>query len=380
MMPLLAGTTLVLFLLGFLLRTFRQPYVIVYLAAGILLGPHLLGLIQDQELLGRIGVLGVDLLLFFVGMDVSPRRLWSHWKLAVFGTLLQIGVSVVCIWFLGLWFEWPLDRIILLGFVISLSSTAVVLKMLQDWGEFDSQLGQAVLAILLAQDFALIPMLVVVGLLRGRGSEPIGLFLQGVAGAGLVLLVAWLSRKGEIRLPFAARFRRDHELQVFGALTVCLGMSFLTGILGLSTALGAFVGGMIVGMARETEWVHRSLNPFRVVFVALFFVNVGMLIDLDFLKGKWLPILLLLSAAFLINTLINSGILRLFGVTWAESLYGGALLAQIGEFSFVLAAVGFQAGIIADFAYQATILIIALSLLFSPAWIALTRALQRRSY
>ncbi len=160
---------------------------------------------------------------------------------------------------------------------------------------------------------------------------------------------------------------------------ICLGLAFVTGILGLSTALGAFVGGIVVGMARETEWVHRSLEPFRVVFVALFFVSVGMLVDLDFLAANWRQVVLLVAAVFFTNTLINAGILRVFGSGWGDGLYGGALLSQIGEFSFVLAAVGFQTQTVSEFAYKATVLVIALSLLLSPAWIGFVRRVQRRS-
>jgi len=123
----------------------------------------------------------------------------------------------------------------------------------------------------------------------------------------------------------------------------------------------------------------RSLEPFRVVFVALFFVGVGLLVDLHFLASKWRQVALMVAAVFATSTVINAGILRVFGSTWRESLYGGALLAQIGEFSFVLAAVGYQASIISEFSYKATILVIALSLALSPAWIALFRRLQYRS-
>ena len=153
-MPYLVSAILAVLLLGLLLRALRQPYVIGYLIAGIILGPHGYALITDSELLSRLGAIGVVLLLFFIGMEVSPRKLINNWKVAFLGTLLQIFISVGCVWPLGLFLEWPVSRIVLIGFVISLSSTAVVLKLLQDWKEFDSKVGQNVLAILLAQDSA----------------------------------------------------------------------------------------------------------------------------------------------------------------------------------------------------------------------------------
>ncbi len=378
-MPVLAGSVLVILLLGLVMRGLRQPHVVVYLLAGVVLGPSAIGLIRDQEALSRLGAIGVDLLLFFVGMEVSPRRLLANWKVTVLGTVVQIAASSACVLVVGLTLGWSIERVILLGFVISLSSTAVVIKMLQEWEETQTRVGQAVLGILLAQDMALIPMLIIVGMLRGVRLDLATASKQLVGGVLVLALLGWLATRKELRLPLGKRLREDHEIQVFAAAVICLGLAFVTGILGLSTALGAFVGGIVVGMARETEWVHRSLEPFRVVFVALFFVSVGMLVDLDFLAANWRQVVLLVAAVFFTNTLINAGILRVFGSGWGDGLYGGALLSQIGEFSFVLAAVGFQTQMVSEFAYKATVLVIALSLLLSPAWIGFVRRVQRRS-
>jgi CPA2 family monovalent cation:H+ antiporter-2 len=377
-MPLLVGTALAILIVGLVLRSLRQPHVVAYLLTGVFLGHHGIALITGDETISRLGVIGVDLLLFFVGMEISPRRLFANWKIAVVGTLLQVGVSVGCMWLLGVWFGWPLERVVLLGFVISLSSTAVVIKLLQDWGELDTVVGRNAVTILLAQDMVIIPMLIGIGLMRGGATNLSTLGLQLTGGVLLVALVVWMSLKSELRLPLGKILREDREMQVFGAAVVCLGLSFVTGLLGLSTALGAFVGGMVVGLARETDWVHRSLEPFRVVFVALFFVGVGLLVDLDFIVANWRQVALMVAAVFVMNTLINAAVLRLFGNTWRESVYGGALLAQIGEFSFVLAAVGYQISIIGEFSYDATIAVIALSLLLSPAWIGLFRRMQTR--
>jgi CPA2 family monovalent cation:H+ antiporter-2 len=152
-------------------------------------------------------------------------------------------------------------------------------------------------------------------------------------------------------------------------------MSLLTGVLGLSTALGAFAAGILVATARETQWVHRSLEPFRVVFVTLFFVSVGMLVDISYLASHSLQIGVLVMAAFLTNTVINAVILRWLGDSWRDTLYAGALLSQIGEFSFVLAAAGLQASIINQTGYQIVIQVIAVSLILSPAWIMLVKYL-----
>lgn len=379
LLPVLAGGALVILFLGLVMHGLRQPHVVVYLLAGVVLGPTGLGLIREADTVSRMGAFGVDLLLFFVGMEVSPRRLLASWKVTIVGTLIQIAASLGCVFAVGLTLGWRLERIVLLGFVISLSSTAVVIKMLQNLGETKSRIGQAVLGILLAQDLALVPMLIVIGSLGGEHLDALTVARQVFGGLLVLSFFAWLARRDELHLPLGKRLREDHELQVFAAAVICLGLAFFTGMLGLSTALGAFLGGIVVGMARETDWVHRSLEPFRVVFVALFFVSVGMLVDLEFLSSSWRQVVLLLVLVFVTNTVINTGVLRAFGSSWGDSFYGGTLLSQIGEFSFVLAAVGLQAGMVSQFAYKATVLVIALSLLLSPAWVAAVRRFQGRA-
>ena len=375
--PKLVGVILVVLAFGFVLRLLRQPYVIGHLLAGVLLGPHGLGWITDQVATEHLGAIGVVILLFFVGMEVSLPRLIERWRVALIGTALQIGGSLLFVACLGAVFDWSVARVVLLGFVISLSSTAVVIKLLQDWGEMESRAGQDVLAVLLAQDLALVPMLLVVQLL-GAGEVDVGaLAVQLGGGVVLVGALAWLLSRDEIPLPLGRALRDDHELQVFAALILCFGLALLTGLLGLSTALGAFAAGIVVTKARETHWVTERLESFRVVFVALFFFSIGMLIDLPFLRANLAVVLLLLSGVILTNTLLNAGILRWLGDDWRRSLYAGALLSQVGEFSFVLAAVGLTGGMVTEYVYQTTVAVIALSLISAPVWIALVKRVAR---
>lgn len=286
-------------------------------------------------------------------------------------------VSVAVVATIGFWFDWSWSRIVLFGFAISLSSTALVVSMLQQWGEMESEAGQEAIGILLVQDVAIAPMLIVVGLLGGGESLSTSLLArQVVGGIAIVALVTALARHKAIRLPFSDLLRRDHELQLFGALLLCFLFAWLTGVFGLSTALGAFLAGLVVASARETEWVRRNLEPYRVLFVAAFFASVGMLIDLAFFAAHWRPILALVLAAFLTNTLINAGILHALGRSWRTSVYVGALLSQIGEFSFVLAAVGKESGIISDFGYQVVLGGIVGTLVLGPAWIGVLRPLR----
>ncbi len=362
---------LVLLAMGLAMRFLRQPHIVAYLLAGVILGPFGLKVLNDAETLSRAGEFGVALLLFFVGMKVSPRKLMARWQLTGLGTLVQILASIGVVGLIGAWLDWPINRILLIGFVISLSSTAVVLNVLQDRNELHTQVGRDVIGILLAQDLAIVPMLIIIGLLGGEKPAPAELLQQGIGVIGIILMLWWLTASNRVRLPLGARLRNDHEMQVFAALAIFLGMASLFAWLGLSAALGAFLAGMLIGVARETTWVQTRLDPFRVVFVALFFVSIGGLVDLHFFAAHLALIGSLVGLVLLTNWVINTLTFRLLGESWAHSVYSGALLSQIGEFSFVLAAVGLQVGTIGDFAYQLTIAVIAVSLLLAPTWISL---------
>ncbi len=372
-MPVLVGSLLGILLVGLILARFRQPQVVGYILSGVILGPHVFGVVSDSVTLSRLGSQGVVLLLFFVGMEISPRRLIANWKVSVGGTFFQILISVGLVWLLGHLFGWSLGRIVLIGFVISLSSTAVVLKLLQDWRETDSDVGQDVLGILLVQDLALIPMMIILGLMSETGVATGGIALQVIGGSFILMLMFLIVREKPLVLPFAKYLKKDHEIEVFSALLICLGLAFLTGLFQLSTALGAFIAGMLIAKAKETQWVHQRLESFRVVFVAMFFVSIGMLVDLNFLISHLWQILLLLLLVLVTNTFINACILRISGDPWKDSLYAGAMLSQIGEFSFVLTAIGLQIGLITNGGYQMSIAVISLSLLFSPLWILMVR-------
>jgi CPA2 family monovalent cation:H+ antiporter-2 len=372
------GATLVILFTGWMVRILNQPHVMGYLLAGVIIGPFGLGLLHDQALLARLGEFGVVLLLFFAGMEISPRQLASRWRIAFLGTLIQICASVGVIWLIGQALDWPTSRIILLGFVVSLSSTAVVINYLREIREIDTKIGQDVLAVLLAQDVAMIPMLIILGILGGGAVDSNTLTLQTIGAVLILGLMAWVSIYTRIRLPLGRLIRQDHELQIFTAFSMCLGLALITGLFGLSTALGAFVAGMLVGAARETGWVHKRLEPFRVVFVAVFFVSIGLLVDIAFLVEHFMIVITLLVAVFITNACINATIFRILGDSLRNSIYAGVILAQIGEFSFVLAAVGYQSKLISEYGYQVSVAVIALSLLLSPTLISITRRVQRR--
>ena len=377
LLQLLIASALLL-VMGSILRYFGQPHVVAYLLVGMACGPHGLDLIGNAELFSRLGDIGVMLLLFFVGQKIHPRKLIARWRRTILLTLAQISLSLALVGVVGALLEWPLPRVVLLGFVISLSSTAVVLSYLEDRGETDSRIGRDVIGVLLAQDLALIGMLITISLL-GDGELQAADLQRQVLGLVLIgLFLAWITRAERIRLPLGARLHQDHEMQVFAALVLFLSFAALAGWLQLSAPMGAFLAGMLVGAARETRWVGERLDSFRTLFVALFFVSIGTLVDLGFVaENRALVIGLLLLVLFL-NWAVNAATFRALGEPWRHSVIAGAMLAQIVEFSFVLVAAGLATGAIGEFTYKLTVLIIALSLLLSPAMIGLARVLTDR--
>jgi CPA2 family monovalent cation:H+ antiporter-2 len=365
------GILLTIIILGIILKFFKIPYVMAYLLAGIIIGPYGLGVIQDHQIMLKLESIGVMFLLFFVGMKVSASKLIANWKIEIVGTFIQILGSLLCVAALSLWLDWSLDRVILLGFVISISSTAVVLKILEDRNETDSEIGRNVIGILLIQDLALIPMIIIIEFLGGKSPAINELVLQIIGGATTIGFIVWLSKtKVQLKLPLSKLFKKDHELQVFAALLLCFGLAFISELFHLSSAIGAFTAGIIVASTKETDWVSKSLQPFYILFVSLFFVSIGMLIDPKFLVENFGAVLIMVFAALLTNTFINAFILKFLGLSWKESLYAGGLLSQIGEFSFVLISIGLQFNSIGEFEYQMVIYTIACTLLLCPIWIS----------
>lgn len=360
---------------GIILKMLKQTHVIVYIITGIVIGPHVMGIVDDADLISSLGSLGLVLLLFFIGMEISLPNLVANWKISVIGTVLQVIISILAVWLIGQYYDWSLARILTLGFVVSLSSTAVIVKLLQDSGEMDQAVGQNVLGILLVQDVLIVPMLITLNYLAGQETSMQEIWMQIIGGILLIGFVVFLFYKGELKLPFHKTLKHDHEIQVFFAFGLCFGFSMITGFFGLSTALGAFVAGIFVATSKSTKWFHDSLYSFKVIFVALFFISIGMLINIQFLWDHIVIILALVGIVLLTNLFINALIMRGFKMSWKDSLYAGAMLSQIGEFSFVLGQLAYFNQIITDFAYQTIVAVISLTLLLSPIWIGLTKRL-----
>ncbi len=371
--PVIIIVTIVILLTGIILSYFKMPSVIIYIIAGIILGKHGLELITDVNIISMFGSLGVTLLLFFIGMEISLDKLIKNWKVPVIGGILQSLFLFILIFIFGFYLNWSIGKIILISFVITLSSTAVVLKILEMKNELDTKVGQNVISILIFQDILVIPMIIIIGILGGQIPTIQSISLQLLGFILLILFMGYVIKKKELHIPFANSIRSNRDLQIFVALLICFGMAFLTNFFGLSAALGAFIAGMLVNYTKEIHWIHDSLHSFYILFVALFFVSIGLLIDIAFIIENWFIISVLVFLSILANLIVNFSILKILGLNIKESIYGASLLSQLGEFSFIIAALGFSAGTISTHGYNLVIAIISISLFLSPIIISFTK-------
>lgn len=372
---------ILIMVVGFVLKRIKQPYIIGYILVGALLGNDGLSLIEDTETINHLGEIGIILLLFFIGMEISLPEFIKQWKVATLGTLLQVGVSVTIMLGIGFFFDWTIERSIIIGFVIALSSSAVIIKLLVDKDLVNTRIGKNVLSILLAQDIIIVPLLIITSFLGGKEESVADIILMLTGGAIIIGILIYIYNKKTITLPFSKTIENDHEIQVFVAIFFCFGGALASSIFGLSPALGAFVGGLVMHASKATQWIFDTLDSFRVLFVAIFFISIGLQLDFQFIYQNGLAISVVIVAVYLTNHLINSMVLRLFACPWKEAFLGGALLAQIGELSFLLGSSAYGLGIIESYTYKFTISLISLTLIISPFWITLTETLiskQRR--
>ena len=366
---------LAIVLLCLLLKRLHQPYIVAYILVGVLLGESGIGLVERNEALEYFGEIGIILLLFFVGMEIDLPKFKEQWRVALFGTLLQVGGSVGAMVLIGYLMSWGMTLSVVLGFVVALSSSAVIIRILEERKMTATPLGRNVLSILLTQDVLIAPLVIITALLGGQSQSTGELALMIVGASLFVLIVGYIYRKRRVRLPFSKNIESDHELQVFVALLFCFGGALLSSFFHLSAALGAFVGGMVMHAGKATHWIHDTLLSFRVLFVSVFFVSVGLQVDFNFVIENWFPLSLGLGTVYLTNHLVNATILRFFSDNWREALLGGALLAQIGELSFLISATAFSLGIFEGYAYHFTISLICITLVVSPLWILMTERL-----
>jgi len=362
---------------GMTMQRLRQPAVLGYIVAGVILGPSGLALVENRDFVQLLAELGVLMLLFLIAMEMSLRGIREVWKIAVFTTLAQIAAGLAAMWGVGAVVGWTTAHIVLLGFVVAVSSTAVAIKMLEEIGELRSRVGQITVGVLIAQDLAVVPMLVIVGSFRGGGSlEPMALLKVTGSIVFLAVLIVYLSRRKRLHLPFTRLIGNNPDLLPLAGLGFCFGTAAITGLMGLSLAYGAFLAGLIVGNSTARRAMMRHTAPIQTVLLMIFFLSIGLLIDLQYIWDNVWTVLIILTFITVLKTALNIAVIKLLGETWPRAFLSGVLLAQIGEFSFVLAALGLAVGAVSQEAQRLIVALTVLSLMFGPLWLFSARRLH----
>jgi CPA2 family monovalent cation:H+ antiporter-2 len=321
---------------GVLFQRFKMPPIVGFLAIGALVGPHAIGLVRQREMVDELAQVGVVVLLFALGMEVPLSQLARLRRQILLGGGLQIGATVLAV-ALACWLGGSTPgESVFLGFLLSLSSTAAVTKVLVDHGEFAAPHGRLAIAIAIAQDLAIVPMILVVPMLRGAGGGGPGI-VQSFENLALLIAVLAAARLLVPRVLALVSRTRSRELFVLTLATICLLLAVCTDRLGLSMALGAFVAGVLIADTDFHGHAVAEVEPFRDALASLFFVSIGMLFDpLTLVDAPWLVLLALLAAVAGKAAIVAVAARTLGQPGWVR-LRAGLLLAQVGEFSFVLA-------------------------------------------
>ena len=360
---------------GMIMTRFRQPPVVGYILAGLFLGPSAAGLVANEQQIHLLAELGVLMLLFMIGLELPVAAFMKVWRIAVLVTLGQIAGFLLIAFALADLMDWPPAFALLIAFAAALSSTAVAIKMIEEIGEGGTETGRIAVAVLIAQDLAVVPMMLIIGDLGGSGFSTAGVVKVVASGIVLTLLVVYFSRKGRIRLPFAERVAAHPELRPVAAIALCLAAAAMAGVAGLSAAYGAFIAGLVLGNAHGARDLTAAAKPIEGLLMMVFFLSVGLLIDLRFIADNLARVLWWLAIVTVAKTALNIALFRLLAQPWPRAFLAGVLLGQVGEFSFLLAAVGARAGIVPEGQTPLVVSVVALSLLISPLWLAAARRL-----
>lgn len=355
----------------------RQPPLVGFIAAGIALGPTGIGLIGDNEYVSLLAEMGVVVLLFFVGMELSIKAFILSLRQALIVAGGQLAAAMVAGGVIVVLTGAGRSEAIIMGFIIALSSTVVAMKMLEDMGVLRGEAGRIAVGVLIAQDIAVVPMLIFVSSLSGGGTDMVDVALKMVLAVGLLAgILWWFGGHGKIKVPFAADIEEKTEMLALGSLAVCFAAASISGFAGLSPVYGAFLAGIVTGNSTLRSRVIPVIEPIQSVLLVVFFLSIGLLIDLEFIRQNIWQVLGVSLVVIAAKSVLNIFLLRKTGSTTETALIAGLSMAQIGEFSFVLASAGFAAGGLGYDLYRLSIAVTAVSLLVSPVWVGLMHRLE----
>lgn len=366
--------------LGGLAERLKQSPLFGYLLAGTLLGPNALNLLPSHEAVGAIAELGVALLLFTIGLEFSWRRLRSIGPVALGGGTLQVVLTALVTVGVCLAVGMGTRTAIVFGAAMALSSTAAVLRLLESRAEIDAVHGRYAVGILLLQDMAVVPLVLVVAFLGSEGTmAQVGWDVARTLGFA-ALLVGTLHLVLSYLVPalLGARIAERYvDFPILLAVVTALGATWLSHQLHLSPALGAFVAGMLLAESPFATRIRADIIPFRTLFVTLFFCSIGMLANPGWVAANWMLLAIVTAAIVLGKAAITTGVVRLFRVPVGLSLATGVVLAQVGEFSLVVAVLGRQGGLIGVGEFDLIVAAMMATLFLTPGLIDLGPRLAR---
>jgi len=345
----------------------RMPPIVGFLITGVITGPYGLGLVQGVEGVEVMAEIGIVLLLFTIGIEFSLENLLKIKKLIFFGGLLQAGITVAVVGFISVKFDIALNEAVFFGFLAALSSTAIIFKIMQDRSEVSSAHGQLLLAILIFQDIIIILMILLTPIIAGQSTN-IGyaLAILGAKTIGVIFMIFWGFKWIIPKLLFHIVRLRNSEVFLMTVFGLCFGIAWLTSSIGLSLAFGAFLAGLIISESEYSNQAFGYILPFKDLLSSIFFVSIGMLLDISFLFHNIQTVILLVLGIICVKAVIaiGSGVIMRYHISTA--IVAGIMLGQIGEFSFVLARLGTEYGFLEGSLYQLFLAVSIITMAVTP--------------
>jgi monovalent cation:H+ antiporter-2, CPA2 family len=350
-----------------LFRRLKLPSILGFIIAGVLIGPHGLSLVQASHEVEIMAELGVIFLLFLIGVEFSLSSLAGIKRTVIIGGGLQVFSTVAVSMFASRLFDIPWNQAVFLGFLFALSSTAIVLKQLQEKGEINSPHGKVTVAVLIFQDIIVVPMMLFTPLLAGKGADAANLVLWLSIKVVLVVAVVFaLSRYIVPWLLHQVTRTKSQELFILTIVVICLSTAWLTSAVGLSLALGAFFAGLIIS---ESDYSHQAVGnilPLRELFISFFFVSIGMLLNFRFTLFHLHYIIPLAVAVMLVKFILANLSVLVLGYPIRTSFLTANSIFQVGEFSFLLSTVGVSTGLLSPDLYQYFLSISLITMALTP--------------
>lgn len=352
---------------NYLFTKLRIPTIIGYLLTGVVVGPSLLGIIHSPHEIEFMAEIGIILLMFTIGLEFSLNHLIKIRKIVFVGGFIQLVFTAGVTALFARTYDMSWGTAIFIGFLTALSSTALVLKILQEKGEVTSNYGRTVVGILIFQDIILIPMILLTPMLGGQTAD-IGERLLAMGSKTLFMLgLVYVANRWIMpQVLHLIALTKNQELFLMSILLVCLAVALLTSELGMSLAFGAFLGGLMISRSEYSEDAFSHLIPFKDTFTSFFFVSIGMLLDLSFFAHNLLLVLGTVMLVIAIKAFVGGGTSFLLGHTFRGTIMVGVALAQIGEFSFILAKTGQDYDILSEYNYQLFLAVTIVTMAVSP--------------